>query len=146
MFNPLTLSIGSARAPKDTMSKEFIRPDQFAQVDMAAVSEQENLELDKKQLQELEELYCDIFKFDTKKPIKGIIVKANSDGVLVDIGFKSEGHIPRYEFGPHELKSFNAGDEIEVIIDELESIGGNVILSYEKAKALRAWDRISELF
>ncbi len=146
MFNPLTLSIGSARAPKDTMSKEFIRPNQFAQVDMAAVSEQENLELDKKQLQELEELYCEIFNFDTKKPIKGTIVKANSDGVLVDIGFKSDGHIPRYEFGPHELKSFKAGDEIEVIIDELESIGGNVILSYEKAKALRAWDRISKLF
>lgn len=128
------------------MSKEFIRPEQFAHADMTAVSEHEAQELNTQQLEELEELYSDIFKFDTKKPIKGTIVKADSDGVLIDIGFKSDGLIPRYEFGPHELKSLKPGDEIEVIIDDLESINGNVILSYEKAKALRAWDRISKLF
>jgi small subunit ribosomal protein S1 len=33
-----------------------------------------------------------------------------------------------------------------VILDEMESNEGNVILSYEKAKALKAWDEITRLF
>ena len=40
-------------------------------------------------------------------------------------------------FQTHELKKLHPGSEIEVILDELESIDGNVVLSYEKAKALK---------
>ena len=32
------------------------------------------------------------------------------------------------------------------MLDELENVDGNVVLSYEKAKAMRAWDAIMELF
>ena len=53
---------------------------------------------------------------------------------------------PAMNFHEHELKKFKAGDEIEVILDELESTEGNVILSYEKAKAMQAWDEITKLF
>jgi len=38
------------------------------------------------------------------------------------------------------------GAEIEIIIDELENPDGNVILSYEKAKAVKAWGSITKLF
>ena len=74
----------------------------------------------------------------TGKLVKGTILKVDNDGVLVDINFKSDGFIPRFEFSEHELKKFKAGDAIEVILDELESNEGNVILSYEKAKALQS--------
>lgn len=129
------------------MSKEFIKPSQFAQADRAALMEHEVLSLSEEQLQELSNLYEGIF--DTLNPGKlviGKVVKVDNDGVLVDINYKSDGLIPRYEFTEHELKKLAPGDAIEVILDELESIDGNVILSYEKAKALKAWDQVTKLF
>ena len=126
------------------MSKELIRPDQYRRAD-SAVSDVE-VELNEEQLQELSDLYEGIF--DTIKQGKlvvGKVKKIDSDGVLVDINYKSEGLIPKYEFADHELKELKPGSEVEVILDELESIDGNVILSYEKAKALKAWDAITKL-
>ena len=125
----------------------MIRPEQFAHVENATLPEDVTLELNEEQLQELSELYEGIF--DTINPGKlvvGTVVKADSDGVVVDINYKSDGVIPRYEFSEHELKKLSPGDSIEVILDELETIDGTVSLSYEKAKALRAWDAITKLF
>ncbi|MCK5632688.1 30S ribosomal protein S1 [bacterium] len=127
------------------MSKEIIRPEQYAR---AEVMEQElEFELSEEQLAELSEMYEGIF--DTIKQgklITGQVKRIDSDGVLVDINYKSEGLIPKHEFAYHELKDLKEGSEIEVILDEMENIDGNVILSYEKAKALKAWDAITKLF
>ncbi len=130
------------------MAKEVIRPEQFAQVKDKSVNEQDlELELSEEQLQELSELYEGMFEdFKTGKIIKGSVIQVDSDGVLVDIDFKSHGLIPKYEFGEHELKSLKAGSEIEVMIDTLESPEGSVVLSYEKAKALRAWNDIMKYY
>lgn len=129
------------------MSKEFIRPEQFARVKDKGILEDAVLELSQEQLDEISALYEGIFdSFQPGKIITGKIVRVDSDGVLVDIDFKSRGLIPKYEFGSHELKSFAPGQEIEVILDTLESAEGNVVLSYEKAKAMRAWDAIVKLF
>jgi len=126
------------------MSKELIRPEQYRKAE--TLIEEFNVELNEEQLQELSELYEGVFdKIRTGKLIVGTIKKIDSDGVLVDINYKSEGLIPKYEFADHELKEFKAGDSIEVILDELESVEGNVVLSYEKAKALKAWDAITKL-
>ena len=126
------------------MSKEVIRPEQFACAE--ALDQELGLELNEEQLTELSNLYEGIF--DTIKQGKlvvGKVKKVDSDGVLVDISYKSEGLIPKYEFNDHELKELEPGSDIEVILDELENIDGNVILSYEKAKALKAWDAITKL-
>jgi small subunit ribosomal protein S1 len=128
------------------MSKEVIRPSQFRKVDVA---EQVDLDLalNPEQLQELSDLYNDFFAIcKPGKVVPGKVVTINSDGILVDIGYKSEGLIPRYEFSVHELKKFKVGDPIEVMLDELESVEGTVELSYEKAKAIKAWDSIIKLF
>jgi small subunit ribosomal protein S1 len=127
------------------MSKEMIRPKQFARA--AVIQDDLVLELNPEQQQELNRLYQGTLQDLTPgKLVKGKVVDITNDGVLVDIGYKSEGAISRYEFGPHELKKFKLGDDIEVILDELESVDGNVVLSYEKAKALKAWDEIIKLF
>lgn len=126
------------------MSKELLRPDQFAHAQNLMP---ETFELSDEQLEELSNLYEGIF--DTLKTgslTTGKIVAVESNGVLVDISYKSNGFIPRYEFSDHELKSLKVGDEIDVILDELENVDGNVLLSYEKAKALKAWDKITKLF
>lgn len=128
------------------MSKEIIRPSQFGKVNVTEI-EDHDLELSADQLQELSDLYEGFFS--TCKPGKivvGKVIETSNDGLLVDIGFKSEGLIPRYEFSTHELKKFKVGDTVEVMLDELESAEGSLVLSYEKAKAMKAWDSIMKLF
>lgn len=127
------------------MSKELIRPEQFAHADV--MQQNLDLSLNADQIKELTELYESAKgQFKAGNLLEGTIVKIDSDGILVDIDYKSDGLIPKYEFSDHELKKFKAGDKIEVILDQLESVDGAVILSYEKAKAMRAWDAISKLF
>jgi small subunit ribosomal protein S1 len=128
------------------MSKELIRSDQFSRVNVTELEDTDNLELSAEQLEELSELYEGFFAVCRPgRVVEGKIVNVSNDGVLVDIGFKSEGLIPRYEFSHHELKKLQSGDMLEVIFDELESIDGTLVLSYEKAKALKAWDSIMKL-
>lgn len=129
------------------MSKELIHPEQFGRVPLSAAMIDEALQLNDEQRKELTELCEGVFgSFKQGNVVKGRIVKNDSDGVLVDIAYKSDGLIPRYEFGEHELKRLIPGNEIEVLIDELESVDGNVILSYEKARALKAWDSITQYY
>jgi len=127
------------------MSKERINPRQFAHVQ--AVSMPADFALNEEQIKELASLYTGTL--DTYKQgsiIQGVVLRTSSDGVLVDIGFKSDGLIPLYEFSEHEFKKLSTGAPIEVIIDELENADGNVILSYEKAKAQKAWAVIMKMF
>ena len=113
------------------MSKELIRPEDFAKADNTRLMEQEDvLSLNEEQLQELQDLYAGTAEsFRQGKLISGRIIKNDGDGVLVDIQYKSYGLIPRYEFSPHELKKIQEGDAIEVILDNIEGPEGNVVLS-----------------
>lgn len=95
---------------------------------------------------ELAQLYDDMTsRFQTGKVITGKVVAKDNSGFLVSIDYKSDGLIPHYEFSDFELKKIAVNDEIEVILDKLEDENGAVILSYQKAKALRAWDKITKL-
>lgn len=128
------------------MSKELLKPEQFSRVN-TAIANQEQFQLNTEQQAELNDLYeSTVDKLNPGQLIMGTIVKVDNGGVLVDIKYKSDGLIPRYEFSDHELKEFKTGDEIEIMLDELESIEGDVVLSYEKAKSMRAWDKITKLF
>ncbi len=127
------------------MSKERLNPQQFGAVQ--TIWNDEQLQLNEEQIKDLMQLYEGTL--DSFKPgniIKGRVIKISPDGVLVDITYKSDGLIPMYEFSEHELKRLTPGSEIEVILDELENVEGNVILSYEKAKALKAWNAIMQLY
>jgi small subunit ribosomal protein S1 len=129
------------------MSKELIRPGQFRTVKMKAGLEPVALELNEELLRELDSLYKGAVEtFQLGKLIKGTVIAVEDNGVLVDIKYKSRGLVPRYEFGEHELKRLQSGDEIEVILDQLEDTDGRIVLSYEKAKEMRAWDAVTKLF
>lgn len=128
------------------MAKEIIRPNQFARANMDMDIDTDVI-LNAEQEAELLSLYEGFFDSNRMgKVVEAKIVSLNSDGALVDIGFKAESLIPRYEFSQHELKKLKVGDVLEVILDELESAEGELVLSYEKAKALKAWDAIIKLF
>lgn len=125
------------------MSKEFIKPEQFSR---AIIVKSDFAELSKEQLQELQDLYDGAAaKLKTGELLSGVVISVDSNGVLVDVNYKSNGLISRYEFTESELKELKAGSPIEVILDELENADGAVALSYEKARALKAWDKIIKL-
>ncbi len=127
------------------MAKEQLRPTQYRSVELAL--NEDMLSLNKEQQKELASLYGDIdAHFKPGTIITGKVQKVDSDGVLIDIGYKSDGLIPLYEFSPHELKKLTVGAPIEVMLDMLENFEGRVILSYEKAKAEKAWKEIMKLY
>lgn len=64
-------------------------------------------------------------------PIKGTVVRLEDNGsILVDIGSKSEGIIPRAEVGDDEI---NVGDEIECVVLRREDDEGHPVLSKRRA-------------
>jgi len=64
-------------------------------------------------------------------PIKGTVVRLEENGtILVDIGSKSEGVIPRNEIGEDEV---NVGDEIEMVVLRTEDDEGHPVLSKRRA-------------
>jgi small subunit ribosomal protein S1 len=76
--------------------------------------------------------------------VEGIVVKTHLDGVLVDIGHKSEGLIQRSEFlSPTGDINVSEGDKIEVFIEKMEDEKGMIQLSKQKADLIRVWDKIA---
>jgi small subunit ribosomal protein S1 len=93
----------------------------------------------------------DKYQFSAKeitpgKIIKGKVIKATPTGVLVDIGFKSEGVIPVEEFAEEEVKKLRPGDEIETILERTDTKEGYLILSKKLADMLRALDHLEKAF
>lgn len=74
------------------------------------------------------------------KLIKGRVIGFAGDDVVVDVGLKSEGLIPREEFP--NLNELRVGDEIDVLLESLEGDGGLIQLSKRKADRQIAWQRI----
>ncbi|MES3038217.1 MAG: 30S ribosomal protein S1 [Bdellovibrionota bacterium] len=77
--------------------------------------------------------------------VTGSVVEVQSDYVLVDINYKSEGLVAINEFRMLDGKrDVNPGDKVEVLIDRIENENGMIVLSKDKADMLRAWTDISK--
>ena len=89
----------------------------------------------------LAKLYTDSFR-DVKEGemIKGKVVRVQGDNVILDVGFKSEGSIPLNEF--FEGVEPKIGQEIEVVLESVEDLEGNLVLSKQRADFLRIWERV----
>lgn len=74
--------------------------------------------------------------------LKGTVVRREDNGsVLIDVGGKSEGIIPRNELGEDEV---NVGDEVEVVVVRPEDDEGHPILSKRRADFERLKREIAE--
>ncbi len=72
--------------------------------------------------------------------LTGRVVDVIGNDVVVEVGLKSEGTIDISEFD--DPSSVEAGQEIEVFLEEVESDSGLVELSKRKADRIRGWERI----
>ena len=67
------------------------------------------------------------------KIVSGTVVSINKDMVTVDIGFKSDGVVPKEQFSDAEGKLLIAlGDRVDVCVLALEGDTGQVLLSKER--------------
>ncbi len=74
--------------------------------------------------------------------VKGRIVSVGKNEVLVDIGAKSLGVVPRREF----VTDPKVGEEIEVFVEKAEDKEGRAVLSRRRAELLQLWQRVQEIY
>jgi len=79
--------------------------------------------------------------------VEGAVVGTDRDGILVDIGAKSEGVIPANEMhslqpeGPSKLQM---GEKVLVFVVQPESQDGQIILSLDRARGEQGWRVLQE--
>ncbi len=89
---------------------------------------------------ELKELYYQHLKdIRDGQIVKGKVVGVSGNEVIVDIGYKSEGFIPREEFLWDDVE---IGQEIDVYVDTTEDEDGMLIISKRKADRTIGWEKI----
>ena len=76
--------------------------------------------------------------------VKGTIIEIRSKEIMVDIGYKSEGSVPTNEFEDLE-EELKVGDQVDVLIIQLEDRDGMVVLSHEQAIFKQNWDNIKAI-
>ncbi len=81
------------------------------------------------------------------KIISGTILKISDLQVTVDIGYKSEGQIPKEEFiNTGHSDDLKTGQKVEVFIEKLEDREGNIKVSHEKAIKMKSWEKLQKIF
>jgi small subunit ribosomal protein S1 len=74
----------------------------------------------------------------------GTIIGAVDDHFLVDVGDKAESYIAKSEFRLEEDEEVTIGDTFEVFIERRKEEGG-LLLSREKAIAIKVWEEIAKI-
>lgn len=71
--------------------------------------------------------------------VKGQVVRVESSVIVVDVGLKNEGRIPKEEFLLKSSKLPEVGEIVEVYVEKIEGRNGRTILSREKAIREESW-------
>jgi small subunit ribosomal protein S1 len=85
---------------------------------------------------------------EERQIVRGTVVRVDSEGVLVDVGAKSEGFIPPKELSAKSetAEGIAVGDRIDVYVLKVEGEEGSILLSKKRADLALAWDRIQQAF
>jgi small subunit ribosomal protein S1 len=79
--------------------------------------------------------------------VRGKVLSVDEDHVQIDVGFKSEGLVPTWEFMDDDgTVLVHPGDTVDVLVEEAEDQSGRILLSKEKADRLLVWDEISRAY
>lgn len=93
-------------------------------------------------LQQSDETYVQK-SFDVNQIVNGTIIRVDGDEVLVDIGYKSEGVVSIDEWMGDEIQPA-AGQDCQVLLEEVEDDFGLILLSKRKADRIREWEKVIE--
>ncbi len=91
-----------------------------------------------------EQMLADYGQMDTSSDdevLIGHVISVGDRDVIVDIGQKTEGFVPR----DHFLQEIQPGEQVEVVIDRPgTSPEGFLYLSHEKVRRIRHWDSLEQ--
>jgi small subunit ribosomal protein S1 len=99
-----------------------------------------------------EEDFASLFEQSLRSPkpgdvVTGRVVTIGPTTVTIDIGYKSEGHIPVQEFTTREGElTINEGDVIDVYFEATDTESGEIVLSRQKALQFKVWRDIERAF
>lgn len=78
--------------------------------------------------------------------VRGIVVGISDRGVVIDFGYKSEGIVNPAEFTENGVLAVKAGDEVDVLVKNMETSDGLPILSRADAVRMKAWDELEKSY
>jgi len=78
--------------------------------------------------------------------VRGTVVGITERGVVIDFGYKSEGIVNQSEFMEDGQITVKPGDEVDVLVKNMETGEGFPLLSRADAIRLRAWDDLEKAF
>ena len=81
--------------------------------------------------------------------VKGVIVQKDREGLLVDIGAKTEGMVPVREmrtFSAEEIEALSLGDDVLVYVVQSDESEGQIYLSVDRAQGEKGWHVLQENF
>ena len=87
---------------------------------------------------------------DVNQIVEGKIIRIDDEFVLVDVGYKSEGMIPRNEWEPEDPDQPEVGQVIRVLVEDVEDSQGwlddrgMIVLSKRKAEKIEKWMKVME--
>lgn len=92
---------------------------------------------------EVEEMYSNTLSTVAENEVTdGTVISMNKREVVINIGYKSEGGVSLNEFRYNQ--DLKPGDTVEVYVESKEDKKGQLVLSHNKARAMRSWDRVNE--
>ena len=86
-------------------------------------------------------------KLKENEIIKATVTEITKNFIVVDCKAKMEGMIPVEEFkNDDELSKLKVGSTIDVYLDRIESARGEIIISRDKARKMKAWKKMEKVF
>ena len=86
-------------------------------------------------------------KLKENEIIKATVTEITKSFIVVDCKAKMEGMIPVEEFkNDDELKKLKVGSQIDVYLERIESFKGEIIISRDKARKMKAWKKMEKVF
>jgi small subunit ribosomal protein S1 len=75
--------------------------------------------------------------------VTGTVVQVGTDYIMIDIGGKTDGQAPIGEFlGEDGALTCAVGQEVEVLVESMNTTKGIIRLSKQKAERLKVWDKV----
>ena len=86
-------------------------------------------------------------KLKENEIIKATVTEITKNHIVVDCKAKMEGMIPIEEFkNDDELSKLKVGSQIDVYLERIESFKGEIIISRDKARKMKAWKKMEKVF
>ena len=114
---------------------------------MASEQELQNKNQLQKEFQNLLDQDFKDRKLKENEIVKATVTEITKNFIVVDCKAKMEGMIPIEEFkNDGELDKLKVGSKIDVFLERIESFKGEIIISREKARKVKAWKKMQKVF